>query len=156
MGMTTALPLLPSHRRGRGRAPYAGRPLFQCAEWPPDPARPNGCRRRGAGRGRITKGSCGPAAAPEGRAAQIVVGTMGFEPTTSSTRSWQYAKLTYVPGRRHAARVLSLCDRRAARYPYDSSFTSNDPSGRLPRSVTKPFGLRKSMTPSIVPCHPQT
>lgn len=85
----------------------------------------------------------------------VVVGTMGFEPTTSSTRGWQYAKLTYVPGRRPAARVLFLCRARPA-YPYDSSFTSNDPSSRLSRSVTKPLGLRKSITPSIVPCHPHT
>ena len=92
---------------------------------------------------------------PRPRAKQMMVGTMGFEPTTSSTRSWQYAKLTYVPGRRPAARVLSLCDRRGV-YPYDSSFTSNDPSGRLSRSVTNPLGLRKSITPSIVPCQPQT
>lgn len=85
----------------------------------------------------------------------VVVGTMGFEPTTSSTRSWQYTKLTYVPGARTAARFLSLCGSRRA-YPYDSSLTSNDPSSRLPRSVTKPLGFRKSITPSMVPCQPQT
>ena len=42
------------------------------------------------------------------------------------------------------------------RHPYDSSFTSNVPSGRLSRMVTNPLGLKKSITPSIVPCHPQT
>ena len=47
-------------------------------------------------------------------------------------------------------------ERPPHRQPYDSSFTSNVPSSRLSRIVTKPLGFRKSITPSMVPCHPQT